>query len=63
MKKELIAAVLFLFFTLSCQDQSTGPGTKQQEIDEVYTLLAYAVVLSNWQSDDHLPNRRGHNIG
>lgn len=34
----------------------------QQERDEIYMLLAYAVVLKNWQTDATRP-QRGHNIG
>jgi tRNA(adenine34) deaminase len=32
-----------------------------EERDEIYSLLAYSVVLKDWQSAD--PNQRGHNIG
>ena len=33
----------------------------QAERDQIYSLLAYAVVLKDWQTGG--PNQRGHNIG
>lgn len=35
---------------------------EQRERDEIYMLLAYAVVLKNWQTNETQP-QRGHNIG
>ncbi len=35
------------------------PSPAQQERDEIYALLAYAVVYADWQTD----NKRGYNIG
>ncbi len=35
---------------------------EQEELDEIYTLLAYSVVLKDWQTKND-ENRRGHNIG
>jgi tRNA(adenine34) deaminase len=37
-------------------------SAQQAERDEIYMLLAYAVVLKDWQTDATEP-RRGHNIG
>jgi len=35
--------------------------TAEQELDEIYTLMAYAVVYKDWQVKG--PSKRGHNIG
>ncbi|MFC1750915.1 nucleoside deaminase [Pseudomonadota bacterium] len=48
----------------AAQLSSTGvvPSAAQIERDEIYGLLAYAVVRKDWQTDQTEP-RRGHNIG
>ncbi len=38
------------------------PAPDQAERDEIFTLLAYAVVRKNWQQDMD-PSPRGYNIG
>jgi tRNA(Arg) A34 adenosine deaminase TadA len=40
---------------------SAVPSNAQAERDEIFTLLAYSVVLKDWQGD--VPDKRGHNIG
>lgn len=37
-------------------------ATAQDERDEIFSLLAYAVVLADWQTTNSKP-KRGHNIG
>lgn len=41
------------------QPPTYTPSPAQQERDEIYALLAYAVVYADWQND----NKRGYNIG
>jgi len=62
-----IAALLLIGAPLSQAKQfepavSSVLTAQQQERDEIYMLLAYAVVYKDWQTDATEP-RRGHNIG
>jgi len=41
----------------------TYPKTAFTERDDIYTLLAYAVVLKNWQNNKDAETSRGYNIG
>lgn len=50
---------IFSYDTPSC---SADQVTTQEERDEILTLLAFNVVLNDWQTASN-PQRRGHNIG
>jgi len=47
---------------LETQEKTSIDQAVQAERDEIYALLAYAVVLKGWQSEDTKP-QRGFNIG
>ncbi|AOE65174.1 nucleoside deaminase [Pseudomonas corrugata] len=47
--------------TPSCTLAWSSPGNEQEERDEIFSLLAMAVVLQDWQVNKE--DRRGHNIG
>lgn len=62
----LLAALLIAFAPLAdvrAEAAAVAPATSvQAERDVIYTLLAYAVVRKDWQTDQTEP-QRGHNIG
>lgn len=52
-------------FNAKCFDgpPAYNPTPQETELDNIYTLLAYAVVYKNWQAADQDFNARGYNIG
>ncbi len=71
----VLALVLFISSCVTTQSK-TDRGTvtpealaaikpvtpEQEELDNIYILLAYSTVLKNWQTET-TENKRGHNIG
>src|SRR4051794_28758616 len=63
--------ILWAVFLLGCQETSPNGlrsstalrslTTVENERDEIFSLLAYAIVLKDWQTKG--PDQRGHNIG
>lgn len=71
LRMSVLARVFAAFaFLVSAMISASGPAfaaaseispAAQAERDEIYSLLAYAVVLKDWQVGG--PKKRGHNIG
>ncbi len=63
-RKFKIILSIFLVFSLLISYQTATEAQSdliQDELDEIYSLLAYSVVLKDWQTGGE--NQRGHNIG